>query len=85
MEQIKLMMDNTSEDGEESDEEHGHHWGFHMNHEDKWPTSFWTQFSCPCSQDVQTVIANNLVKVEFGTGEFYCPLNLFQDMFWESG
>ena len=41
MEEIKRMMDNNSED---SDDEDGHG-RFHLDHGDKWPTSFWTQFS----------------------------------------
>ncbi|XP_046851488.1 ABC transporter G family member 9-like isoform X2 [Xenia sp. Carnegie-2017] len=40
MEAIKRMMDNSSED---SDDDNGYH-GFHLDHRDKWPTSFWTQF-----------------------------------------
>ena len=40
MEEIKRMMDDTSED---SDEDDGHK-RFHLDHGDKWPTSFWTQF-----------------------------------------
>lgn len=39
MEEIKRMMDNSSEDGEDA-EDHG---GFHLDHGDKWPTSFLTQ------------------------------------------
>jgi hypothetical protein len=40
MEEIKKIMECTSDDSDDDEE----HKGFHLDHGDKWPTSFLTQF-----------------------------------------
>ena len=60
MEEIKKMMDDTSEDSDDD--------GFHLDHGDKWPTSFWTQFivlsSRTFKQSLPVILSKlNLIQV----------------------
>ncbi|CAB3976536.1 ABC transporter G family member 14 isoform X3 [Paramuricea clavata] len=79
MEEIKRMMDNTSEDGDD-DERHN---GFHLDHGDKWPTSFWTQFfvlshrtfkqSLPIILSKLNLVQNLLLAIIIGLIWFQVP------------
>ncbi|XP_028394230.1 ABC transporter G family member 9-like [Dendronephthya gigantea] len=79
MEEIKRMMDNTSED---SDDDCGHN-GFHLDHGDKWPTSFWTQLcvlshrtfkqSLPVILSKLNLIQNLLLAIIIGLIWFQLP------------
>lgn len=79
MEQIKFMMDNTSEDSEDNEGERG----FYLDHGDKWPTSFWTQFcvlshrtfkqSLPIILSKLTLIQNILLAIIIGVIWFQIP------------
>lgn len=83
MEEIKRMMDNTSEDSDEDDERKG----FHLDHGNKWPTSFWTQFCVLTHRTFKQsapVILSKLTLVEVGYMSLISAHSLAHDTFTKS-
>ena len=76
MEEIKRMMDNTSEDSDGNEER------FHWDHNDKWPTSFWTQLYVLSQRTFKQSLPIILSKLNFvQVSDLMCDfLSLLEDI-----